>query len=134
MLPQALEVMAAWGFSYVSNLCWIKDRPGTGYWVRNEHELLLVAKRGRVPAPAAGDQPGSVIHADVRRHSQKPDAVYLFIEAMFPHLPRIELHARTRRDGWHSWGLEAPADEATRAMPNVTGTNNTESLNTALAR
>ena len=134
MLPQALEVMAAWGFSYVSNFCWIKNRPGTGYWVRNEHELLLVGKRGKVPAPAGGDQPGSVIHADVRRHSQKPDAVYLLIEAMFPHLPKIELYARTRRDGWHAWGLEAPDHEATRSIPEVTGTNNMEALHTALAR
>jgi len=134
MLQQALEVMASWGFSYVSNVCWIKNRSGTGYWVRNQHELLLIGKRGKVPAPVEGDQPGSVIHADVRRHSQKPDAVYLLIEAMFPHLPKIELYARTRRDGWHAWGLEAPNDEATRSIPKVTGTNNMEALHTALAR
>ena len=134
MLPQALETMAAWDFSYVSHLCWIKNRPGTGYWVRNEHELLLVGKRGKIPAPAAGDQPRSVIHAAVRAHSQKPDAIYLLIEAMFPHLPRIELYARMRRDGWHVWGLEAPGYEAPRAIPNAAGTNNKEALIAALAR
>ncbi len=32
MLPQALEVMAAWSFAYKSSLAWVKDRVGTGYW------------------------------------------------------------------------------------------------------
>jgi len=39
------------GFSYVSHICWIKDRPGTGYWVRNEHELLLIGKREAMRLP-----------------------------------------------------------------------------------
>lgn len=134
MLPEALEVMKTWGFSYVSNICWNKDRPGTGYWVRNEHEHLLIGKRGKIPAPAAGDQPRSVIRAKVRRHSQKPDESYLIIEAMFPHLPKIELNARTRRDGWVAWGLEAPTDGPAYAPPSATTANTTEALDTALAR
>ena len=56
MLPQALEVMKAWGFAYVSGAVWVKDRIGTGYWFRNRHELLLVGTRGNVPAPAMGTQ------------------------------------------------------------------------------
>src|SRR5262249_46156584 len=42
MLPQALDVMAAWGFTYKSQFVWAKDKIGTGYWNRNQHELLLV--------------------------------------------------------------------------------------------
>jgi N6-adenosine-specific RNA methylase IME4 len=34
MLPQALEVMAAWGFTYKSQFVWVKDKAGTGYWAR----------------------------------------------------------------------------------------------------
>ena len=30
VLPQAVEVMAAWGFTYKSGLSWAKDRAGTG--------------------------------------------------------------------------------------------------------
>ena len=56
MLPQALEVMAAWGFKYKSHMVWVKDRTGTGYWFRNAHELLLVGTKGRIPAPAPGMQ------------------------------------------------------------------------------
>jgi N6-adenosine-specific RNA methylase IME4 len=96
MLPQALEVMRAWGFGYKSSFVWVKDRAGTGYWSRNRHEILLIGARGDVPAPAMGTQWPSVIEASVARHSEKPAAVYELIESYFPTLPKIELHARGR--------------------------------------
>jgi len=108
MLPQALRVMGGWGFEYKSQIIWRKDRTGTGYWFRNEHEILLVGTRGKVPAPAMGTQWGSVVDAPVGRHSEKPDAFYELIEAYFPNLPKIELNARRARAGWDAWGLEAP--------------------------
>jgi N6-adenosine-specific RNA methylase IME4 len=110
MLPQALEVMTTWGFAYKSNFAWAKDRKGTGYWSRNQHELLLIGTRGRVPAPAPGTQRSSLIAAPVREHSRKPDEVYGLIESYFPSLPKIELHARgaASRPGWIQWGAEAP--------------------------
>lgn len=110
MLPQALEVMSAWGFTYVSQMVWIKDRWGNGYWFRNKHEILLVGTRGKIPAPAPGIQWGSVIDAPRGVHSEKPDIVYDIIERYFPNLPKIELNARRRRVGWDAWGLEAPAE------------------------
>lgn len=108
MLPQALEVMAAWGFSYKTNFEWRKDRIGTGYWNRNRHEHLLVGTRGNVPAPAMGDQFESSIEAPVGEHSAKPEKFYEIIEAYFPTLPKIELNARVARPGWARWGYEAP--------------------------
>jgi N6-adenosine-specific RNA methylase IME4 len=109
MLPQALEVLVAWGFGYKSSFVWVKDRAGTGYWSRNRHEFLLVGARGDVPAPAMGTQWPSVIEAPIGRHSEKPAAVYELIESYFPTLPKIELHARGRfRAGWDVWGNEAP--------------------------
>lgn len=106
MLLQALEVMRAWGFEYKSQMVWVKDRWGTGYWFRNKHEILLVGTRGDIPAPAPGMQWGSVIEAPVGAHSNKPDIVYEIIEHYFPNLPKIELNARQRRLGWDAWGLE----------------------------
>ncbi len=44
------------GFAYVSNFAWMKDKAGTGYWNRNQHELLLVGRKGDIPAPAPGMQ------------------------------------------------------------------------------
>jgi N6-adenosine-specific RNA methylase IME4 len=112
MLPQALDVMATWGFAYKSNIVWVKDRIGTGYWVRNKHELLLIGTHGQIPAPAPGTQWASAIEAPVGLHSEKPAVFYEIIERYFPTLPKIELHARgaIARPGWDVWGLEAPTD------------------------
>jgi N6-adenosine-specific RNA methylase IME4 len=51
---------------------WVKDRIGTGYWNRNQHELLLIGTRGEIPAPAPGQQFLSTIEAKVSPHSAKP--------------------------------------------------------------
>jgi len=110
-LQQAFEVLAAWGFVYCTHFAWVKDRPALGYWVRNQHELLLIAKRGDPPTPKGGDRPSSVINAPRREHSRKPDEVYELIERMYPELPKIELFARGTRNGWHAWGNEVAAPE-----------------------
>jgi N6-adenosine-specific RNA methylase IME4 len=98
--------MGAWGFSYKSNFVWVKDKPGTGFWNKNRHELLLIGTRGSVPAPAPGEQFDSVIEAPRAAHSTKPFAAHEMIETMFPSLPRIELFARERFAGWDVWGNE----------------------------
>jgi len=112
MMPQALEVMQAWGFEYKSQVIWKKDRGGTGYWFINWHELLLVGTRGHIPAPAQGDQWASVIEAPRGRHSEKPEVFYRMIEGYFPNVPKIELNARATRAGWDAWGFDAPTVEA----------------------
>jgi N6-adenosine-specific RNA methylase IME4 len=111
MLPEALRVLEAWGFSYKSNFAWIKDKDGTGFWSRNRHELLLIGAKGTIPAPAHGEQYSSVIEAPRGEHSAKPFVVHEMIETMFPTLPRIELFAREKFEGWESWGNEV-ADAA----------------------
>lgn len=130
MLPQALEVMAAWGFAYKTHVIWRKSegKPskqhghgalvlGTGYWFRNGHELLLVGTRGNVPAPAPGTQLPSMIDAAPLKHSEKPEAFHQLIETYFPNLPKIELNARTKRAGWDAWGNEASEDEIPAGSP-----------------
>jgi N6-adenosine-specific RNA methylase IME4 len=107
MLPEALDVMAAWGFAYKSHYVWVKDRIGTGYWTRNQHELLLIGTRGDIPAPAPGEQYASVVSAAVGEHSAKPAMFAEMIEEMFPNLPAVELFARGPRLGWTVWGNEA---------------------------
>ena len=51
MLPAALDVMAHWCFEYRTCMVWAKDRIGLGQWVRNQHELLLIGRRGKFPPP-----------------------------------------------------------------------------------
>jgi N6-adenosine-specific RNA methylase IME4 len=117
MLPQAIEVMEAWGFAYKSHTIWRKAGDdglvlGTGYWFRNGHELLMVGTSGKVVAPAMGEQFPSVIDHPALRHSEKPARFAEVIEAYFPNLPKIELNARAARPGWDVWGLEAPDTES----------------------
>lgn len=111
MLPEALEVMKAWGFEYRSNQVWLKTRLGTGYWARSLHEHLLIGTRGRVPAPAPGAQPCSVVELPAGAHSAKPEWFRETIERLYPSLPRLELFARTARPGWTVWGKEAPLND-----------------------
>lgn len=112
MMPDALDVMKAWGFEYKSQCIWKKDRIGTGYWFRNVHELWLVGTRGNIPAPAMGTQFPSVIEAPVCAHSAKPECFLEMIEAYFPTLPKIELNRRgPPRPGWDAWGNETVDSE-----------------------
>ena len=105
LLPEALEVIAAWGFGYVANLAWVKPSIGLGVWTRNRHELLLVGRRGKLSPPEPDERPDSVIEAKRGRHSAKPESVYALIETGYPTLSKLELFHRGRpRPGWTAWG------------------------------
>jgi len=106
MLPEAMETMKAWGFRYVSQLCWDKQGIGTGYWVRGAHELLLIGKKGRFPAPRPAMFPTSMIREKRREHSRKPDWVHHIIEQRLPDARKVELFAREDRPGFTCWGNE----------------------------
>ena len=110
MIPEALEVMTAWGFTYKANLCWVKPSIGNGQWARQRHELLLVGIRGAAATPPYEDRPDSVIEAPRGRHSAKPEEAYVRIERAYPQLSKCELFARGRpRLGWTAWGNEVTA-------------------------
>lgn len=106
MLPEALQVMDRWGFTYKSQIIWVKDRIGTGYWARNKHEILLIGTKGDIPAPAMGTQPPSVIELPVGKHSEKPYMFGDMIERLFPNTPKVELFSRSPRKGWAAYGNE----------------------------
>lgn len=107
MLLDALGVIQAWGFRYVHHWIWDKEVAGTGYWGRDRHELLLIARRGDVAAPLPGSQPETVFRQKKGRHSAKPDHFAETIERLYPDVPRIELFSRSARPGWDAWGYEA---------------------------
>src|ERR671924_2441142 len=54
LLPEALTIMKAWGYTYKTNLVWYKirkdggpDGRGVGFYFRNVTELLLFGVRGK---------------------------------------------------------------------------------------
>jgi N6-adenosine-specific RNA methylase IME4 len=103
-LREALQVLDAWGFEYKTNFVWDKEKIGMGYWCRGQHEHLLVATRGDMPAPDASARVSSVIRADRDAHSEKPKVVFSIIKKMFPKLPKLQLFGREQEAGWVTWG------------------------------
>ena len=103
-VPQALEVMKAYGFTYKTNLIWVKPFP-TNYtrYFGVQHEMLLVGIKGK--PEGFGDHPPSVFEAERGNHSRKPDGIRDLIEEISPN-NRIELFAREIFSGWVSWGNE----------------------------
>ena len=119
LLPDGLEVMKAWGFTYKSNIVWHKlrkdggsDGRGVGFYFRNVTELLLFGVRGK---NARTLQPGrtqvNYVGTRKREHSRKPDEQYDLIQSCSPG-PYLELFARGERPGWTLWGNQADADYA----------------------
>jgi N6-adenosine-specific RNA methylase IME4 len=106
-LVEALEVMAAWGFEYRTSMVWVKDKIGMGYYARQQHELLLIGKRGALPVPDPEDRPPSVIEGTRSAHSAKPDRGYELIERMYPLAEKCEMFQRRPRNRWAGWGNQA---------------------------
>lgn len=103
---KGIILMRAWGFSYRTNMVWVKPSIGAGQWVRQQHEMLLLGMRGTYPTPDGPLRPSSVMEAARGEHSEKPPIVYGLIEQMYPDAKRVELFARGVRRGWTSWGDE----------------------------
>lgn len=109
LFAQAVKVLDAWGFDYRTNMVWVKDKIGMGYYVRQRHETLVIAKRGKIPTPAVDARPDSVVEAPRLEHSAKPPVFYDLIDRMYPGVRKLELFARNSREGWFSWGNQVDA-------------------------
>lgn len=110
LLPDALEVVKAWGFTYKTAFVWSKGRPNLGHYHTASAELLIVATRGSC-APEI-DTRFDQVQAIKRegRHSEKPEHFRDIIDRMYPTGPRIELFRRGEApEGWAVWGNEAAA-------------------------
>ena len=102
-LGAGLRVLRKFGFRYVTNLCWVKDRIGLGQYLRGRHELCLFGVRGTTML-VAHDVP-SVVFCKRAEHSQKPQAAYDAIARVSPS-PRLDVFARDRHPGFDAWGNE----------------------------
>jgi len=107
ILPEAFQVVEAWGFAYNTILTWEKQGTlGMGFTFRNQTEHVLFGMRGKLPIPAPLRQ-RTIFAAPKGRHSEKPDLFYDRVEAVSPE-PRLELFARRARlAGWDYWGDES---------------------------
>ena len=107
-LQEAFTVLDGWGFTYKTHAVWDKDRMGMGYWFRSQHELLIVATRGKPATPAESDRLPSIFkERRDNKHSKKPECVYKAIESMFPSAAKFEMYQRETRHGWRGGGNES---------------------------
>lgn len=110
MLPEAIEVMKAWGFEFKTAGTWIKTTKsgklhfGTGYHLRSANEPFLI---GTVGNPKTGKSQRSAFMGQARQHSRKPEEAYSAAEAWMPTARRLDLFSRETRPGWDNWGNEA---------------------------
>ena len=111
LLPEALFTIKSWGFEYKTiAFTWIKKNKkstdtnfwGMGSWTRSNPEYCLLATKGN--PKAISHSVHSVIETPIEQHSKKPDIVRDKIVELCGDLPRIELFARNKCEGWDSLG------------------------------
>ena len=114
-LKEAFEVIDSWGFEYKTcAFVWVKkysnndDVVGLGYWTRSNAELCLLATKGKIKR--INKNVHQIIYSKLREHSRKPDEARKKIVELIGDLPRIELFARQKVEGWDAWGDEVPSD------------------------
>lgn len=117
--PDALEVIKAWGFKYITCITWVKDRIGIGQYFRGITEHCLFARKGMLPYKKT-DQGGRIqgktaFYAPKTVHSRKPEEMRQMIEKV-SYGPRIELFARQKHEGWDVWGNEVDGIDIFKQM------------------
>lgn len=127
-LQEGLDVINAWGFEFKTlAFVWVKTNKrtnneqltfiptdsfdsfmGMGRWTRSNAEICLLAVKGKPKRLDCGVH--SVIYAPIDKHSKKPKETRERIIKLMGDLPRVELFARQKSNGWDSWGNEIATD------------------------
>ena len=114
-LAKAIQVIEKWGFEYKTvGFVWAKKNKNgsqvcfTGaYTLKSGCELCLLATKGKSAAKMVVDKKvRSFIESPRLEHSKKPDEVRNRIVELVGDIPRIELFAREKIEGWDAWGTE----------------------------
>jgi N6-adenosine-specific RNA methylase IME4 len=118
MLPEALRVIEAWGFTFKTvAYAWVKVkggqdrlfyagediRKGLGYHTRSGMEQCWLATRGDGYTRLSKGE-AQVVFSPLREHSRKPDEIAESIVRLTGDVPRLEMFARTQRPGFDAWG------------------------------
>jgi N6-adenosine-specific RNA methylase IME4 len=114
-LPFVFNIIKEWGFEYKSvAFTWVKktkrgkDFFGMGQWTRKNPEMCLIAKRGTPKRISCGVR--QLHYYPIAEHSKKPPEFRNEIIKLCGELPRIELFARQKTEGWDVWGNEIASD------------------------
>ncbi|KKL92301.1 hypothetical protein LCGC14_1886100 [marine sediment metagenome] len=110
-LPLALKVMGAWGLPYKTiAFAWNKkEKSGKqvcyyGKWTMKGTELCLLGSRGKANSLIKSHRVRGLVEAERGKHSEKPPEVRGRIVELMGDLPRVELFARRKVEGWDCIG------------------------------
>jgi len=116
-LKEAINTIETWGFKYITvAFIWEKltvngkNIATLGAWTMKNCELCLLGTRGSMLKYKKVNNIYQLVGAIRKKHSQKPKQVRKNIELLFGDLPRIELFARQKTEGWDVWGNEVDGD------------------------
>lgn len=122
-LPAAFDIIKSWGFDYVTNaFTWIKTYKngnlvlGLGHYTRGNAEICLLGKKGKIRRLDTATAISQIITAPRTKHSAKPPIVREKIVELFGDIPRVELFARERTDGWDSLGNDLDGLDINRSI------------------
>ena len=77
---------------------------GLGRWTRANPEICILATKGKITRKSNKVRQLQIF--PIEQHSKKPDKFRDLIIELCGNLPRIELFARQKVDGWDYWGNE----------------------------
>ena len=118
-LNKCLEVIKSWGFEYKTiGFAWAKkNKKGEpvcfmgAYTMKSGIELCLLATRGEdAHKLVKKHNVRALVESQRENHSKKPEEVKERIIELLGDLPRIELFARHKTEGWDVWGNEVESD------------------------
>jgi len=121
-LREALQVIEAWGFEYRTlGFSWIKTNKrngkpffGIGHYTKSNCEVCLIGVKGSPKIDS--NFVSSVVMSPRFGHSQKPDEVRDRIVQLCGDVPRLELFARERTQGWDAMGYDIDGKDIRLAL------------------
>ena len=84
---------------------------GLGFWTRSNSEICLLGTKGHPSRVSRSIS--QICDARIMAHSKKPDETRRRIVELLGDVPRLEMFARQRAEGWDAWGNEVPPEERT---------------------
>ena len=112
-LKKSFDIIDAWGFKFGTiGFTWVKQYKSGSYcynfgtYTLKSSEICLIGLKGKLKNIKKTNNVKSLVFAERTIHSKKPDCIRDKIVELCGDLPRIELFARQKVEGWDCWGDE----------------------------
>lgn len=104
------QMMKELGYELHARFIWDKENGvDPAFTIRFTHEYLLwFYKKGDIlmPSKETRGKYTTILREPSTKYSKKPLCAYEMLENMFPESKKLEMFARSNRQGWDAWGNE----------------------------